>query len=103
MEVWKDDPDVLSWGPGTIIGIFKPGRGLLKGEGLSGISHPSDKEFQQTMERAKELSKDGISFLVMKRNNNGEKRTRQIPFAEFNDGELVAYCRPPWLVGKRLP
>jgi fructose-bisphosphate aldolase class 1 len=106
MNVFDGDPERLAWkygrGYSTVLVVAKIGVGLVEKTAVSGMSHPSDQEVQRLMDRAKEMSEEGTTFVVMRTFFRGMEKARPLPFAEFHNKELIAYCRPPWLVGQRL-
>ncbi len=106
MEVFDKDPEKLAWtygkGRSTVLGIVKVGEGFIEKTAVSGMSHPTEKEYKELLSKAKEMSEDGTTFVVLRRFSKGVSDGRQLPFVEFHKKELVAFCRPPWLVGQRL-
>ena len=107
MNVFDGDPGQLSWksepGNRTVIGIYQPGEGFLKEHAISGQRAPTDQEFMVLMEKAKELSIEHARpiYLVLFRVKRGVN-DRFTTFAEFSEGQLSAFCRPPWRKGEGL-
>jgi len=117
------DPEALVWIDHkrikTLLGFFQPGRGFVQDKNLcsdeifSGRA-PNDEEFESILMRAKALSlteprdsKPKVSVFIMLRHvtlrKDGSKAGEKcFPIAEYLNGELEAYCRPPWRRGHGL-
>ena len=106
MKVFDGDPNELEWhsgsGVSTVIAVYSK-EGLSRKYALSGKRPPSDEEFLELMQQTKELSKEKRRplYLVLFRVKNG-LNSRFTVFAEFFQGNLSAYCRPPWRKGEGI-
>jgi hypothetical protein len=109
MEVFSSDPSRLEWksehGEVSVLGIFRPGTGFLKSASLSGKFPPADAEFEHLLGIVKDLSAETIGkslFMAMKYTGPNRRSNEIVLFAEFLDGKLIAFCRPPWRKGQGL-
>lgn len=107
LSVFDGDPSRLAWsssdGVAPCIGLFKTGSGIVEATLQSGRKPPTDLDLQKLIWMGKTMSEGerGSVFAVMFRARRGEKR-QMTPFAEFKDGSMVAFCRPPWRKGQGL-
>jgi len=112
LAVFDGDPDQLGWfsqrGMTSLIGLYQPGKGFVEEGILSGKSPPTDEELEAVFERAKAMSEKDFensssvsTFVVLRRIRVGESE-RSLPIAEYFNGQLEAYCRPPWREGEGL-
>jgi len=108
MHVFDEDPEMLNWesgnGRSTILYAEKPGEGIIQNTMISWRLAPKDSEFEAFLERGKALSKNleqpAPIFLIMKKIDSKTNREITFPFAEYFDGTLIAFCRPPWRNGQ---
>jgi hypothetical protein len=99
MNVFKTDPKDLIWQKNDrVINLFVQGNKTSKTIFRKRITSPTDREFRNLLEKTKEVSNrvtDRSVFLVMSDNS----LTMKVPFVEYLNGELEAYCRPSWIKG----
>ena len=112
LAVFDGDPGQLGWqsrrGTRSLIGLYQPGKGFVEEGVLSGQDPPTDEELERVFERAKAKSKQDFensssvsTFVVLRRIRAGESE-KSLPIAEYFNGQLEAYCRPPWRKGQSL-
>jgi len=110
MSVFDGDPNQLAWkcgrGNKTILGYHRDGEDFIKETALSGKSAPSDRELETFLSIGRDLSNETPTvsvFAIAQYSFPNKEGMTVLPFAEYRDAILVAYCRPPWRKGAGLP
>jgi hypothetical protein len=95
MNVFDGDLEELEWEIGNTRLKIISDNGDVVFE-VPRIKHaPWKKHFNNIMNQAKLKSNEGKNksvFIILE----NMKQKKEIPFVEYNEGKLVAFCRPPW-------